>query len=113
MQQIVDVLQSRPEPVDTNWSQRQKLHRARLKGGDVLELAAVVRDLGGRAAASGLSNSESQLYAALSPSPASELRYVLGVDAERAAAYIDAQGRSARGFEASIGGASAAAPRVD
>lgn len=45
LRQIVDVLEGDQEAVPVNWSARQKHYRARLKGGDVLELAAVIRDL--------------------------------------------------------------------
>jgi CarD family transcriptional regulator len=86
---IVEVLESKPNATDASWSARQKHYRARLKGGDVLELAAVIRDLAVRAAGSELSTSERELYERSRRVLASELRYALGVDAERASAYID------------------------
>jgi CarD family transcriptional regulator len=89
MRLIVSVLESEREVVGANWSQRRKLYHAKLKSGDVLDLAAVVRDLGRGAAASQLSAGERELYERSRRILASELRYVLGVDAERAATYID------------------------
>lgn len=89
MRDIVDVLESTPDGMDATWSARQKHYREKLKGGDVLQLAAVIRDLAVRAGASPLSTSERELYERSRRVLASELRYVLGVDAERAGAYID------------------------
>ena len=86
---IAAVLEDKPNLSGANWSARQTRYRAKLEGGDVLELAAVVRDLAARAVESGLSSSERELYERSRGVLVSELRYALGVDAERAAAYID------------------------
>jgi RNA polymerase-interacting CarD/CdnL/TRCF family regulator len=48
---IVEVLEDQPEVVSESWAARQKRYRAMLKGGDVLALAAVIRDLAHRHAA--------------------------------------------------------------
>lgn len=89
VRRIVEVLESEPDAFDGNWSARQKDYRARLKAGDVLELAAVVRDLAAQAAESKLSNQEQELYKRSRLLLASELRYALDTDAEHAGAYID------------------------
>lgn len=89
LRRIVEVLEGDPEGAPASWSARQKHYRAKLKGGDVLDLAAVVRDLALRHAESGLPSSERELYKRSRRVLASELRYALGVDADRAAAYID------------------------
>ncbi len=107
MQRIIDILRSTPELVDANWSQRQKLHRARLKSGDVLELAAVLRDLAGQAVAAELSASEGELYERSRRVLASELQYVLGVDAQHATAYIDEHTGSPSASDAATSGPSA------
>jgi CarD family transcriptional regulator len=67
----------------------ERQYRDRLKRGDVLELAAVVRDLASRVGESRLSGREDDLYGRTRRLLASELRCALGSDAERAHAYID------------------------
>lgn len=83
---IVGVLESAPEGVDLNWSARRKHYRAQLETGDVLALAATIRDLASRAT---LSPGERDLYEHSRRVLASELAYTLGVDAEDAGAFID------------------------
>jgi len=89
VRRIVEVLGSTPETVTATWSQRRKHYAAQLKGGDVLDLAAVIRDLALRAAGSQLSTSERELYERSRQVLASELSFALGLDAEHAGAYID------------------------
>jgi CarD family transcriptional regulator len=87
---IVAVLEEEPDPVLPSWPARQKRYRERLRDGDVLELAALVRDLAMRDAESGLSTTERELYERSRRILVSELRYALDVDPEHASAYIDA-----------------------
>jgi CarD family transcriptional regulator len=89
VRRIVEVLESAPDAENCSWSQRQKRYRAKLKGGDVLDLAAVIRDLAVRAAGAQLPTSERELYERSRQVLASELCYALDIDAERARAYID------------------------
>ncbi len=89
LRRIVAVLGGEARVVSQKWSVRQKCYREQLKGGDVLELAAVVRDLAARAAESTLPNTERELYERSRGVLASELCYALGVNGARAAAYID------------------------
>ena len=89
LQRIVEVLESEPEPIKESSSARQRRNLARLKGGDVLELSAVIRDLVLRAADGKLSPTEEQLLTRSRAILASELRYALGVGVEQADAYID------------------------
>jgi CarD family transcriptional regulator len=79
---IVGVLESG----DLNWSARRKHYRAQLESGDVLALAATIRDLASRAA---LPPGERDLYEHSRRVLASELAYALGVDAQDAGAFID------------------------
>jgi CarD family transcriptional regulator len=89
VRRIVAVLESEPETIKESWSVRQRRNVGRLKGGDVLELSAVIRDLVLRAADGKLLSSERQLLERSRPVLASELRYALGVGVEQADAYID------------------------
>ena len=83
---IVGVLESAPEGADLNWNARRKHYRAQLDSGDVLALAATIRDLAVRAT---LSAGERDLYEHSRRVLASELSYALGVDAKDAGAFID------------------------
>jgi CarD family transcriptional regulator len=89
LRRIVEVLEEEPEVVSENWSARQKRFRTKLKDGDVLELAAVLRELATRAAKSAPPATERALYERSRQVLASELRYVLEVNEARAEAYID------------------------
>jgi CarD family transcriptional regulator len=89
LRRIVEVLEDKPEAVFPSWRERQRLYREKLAGGDVLELAAVVRDLAARAAESALPATERLLYERSRRVLTSELCYALGVDGARASAYID------------------------
>jgi CarD family transcriptional regulator len=89
LRRIVEVLEDEPEVVSESWQARQRRLRGRLKPGDVLGLAAVVRDLAARDAQSGLPTSERDLYERCRRQLASELCYALGVDGATAAQYID------------------------
>ena len=85
----VAVLEDEPNPFLPTWQARQKHYREKLKDGDILELAALVRDLAMRDAESGLPAMERELYKRSRGILVSELRYALDVDPERASAYID------------------------
>jgi CarD family transcriptional regulator len=89
VRRIVEVLESEPELIQESWSARQRRNLARLKGGDVLELSAVIRDLVLRNADGKLLPSERQLLERSRAVLASELRYALGIGVEQAGAYID------------------------
>jgi CarD family transcriptional regulator len=86
LREIVDVLEAAPAGADRNWSARRKHYRAQLESGDVLALAATIRDLAARAP---LSTGERDLYQHSHRVLASELAYALGVDADEAGAFID------------------------
>jgi CarD family transcriptional regulator len=83
---IVDVLEAEPDGADRNWSARRKHYRERLESGDVLALAATIRDLAVRETRS---TGERDLYQHSHRVLASELAYALGIDAEDAGAFID------------------------
>jgi CarD family transcriptional regulator len=89
VREIVEVLEDVPDGTDRNWSARRKHYAATLETGDVLGLAAVIRDLSVRAAASELPTGERDLLQRSRRVLASELSYALGVDAEHAGAFID------------------------
>lgn len=96
VREIVAVLEAAPEGADGNYAARRKYYTAQLEGGDVLALAAVIRDLAARAAVSPLPTGERDLYQHSHRVLASELSYALGVDAEDAGAFIDSRGGARR-----------------
>lgn len=89
VRQIVAVLEAEPAPAPTNWSARERHYREKLRRRDVLELAAVVRDLGTRAHPDRLALREQQLYEQTRRQLAAELGHALGLTTEQAAARID------------------------
>jgi len=84
--EVVAVLEAEPDGAVRNWSARRRHYRAQLESGDVLALAATVRDLAARAS---LATGERDLYQHCHRVLASELAYALGVDAGDAGAFID------------------------
>lgn len=89
LRRIVAVLEAEPSALPGNWAARERHYRERLKDGDVLELASVVRDLGRRAAEAELAAREQALHQRSRRLLVSELGCALGLDDEQAAAYID------------------------
>ena len=86
LREIIGVLEAEPDGGDRNWSARRKHYRAQLESGDVLALAATIRDLAARAT---LATGERDLYQHSHRVLASELAYALGIDAKDAGVFID------------------------
>jgi CarD family transcriptional regulator len=86
LREIIDVLEAEPDGEDRNWSARRKHYRAQLDSGDVLALAATIRDLAVRATPSA---GERDLYRHSHRVLASELAFALGIDTDGAGAFID------------------------
>jgi CarD family transcriptional regulator len=89
VRQIAAVLEAEPAPPTGNWSTRERRYREQLKCGDVLDLAAVVRDLALRASDHRLATREQELHDQTRRRLASELGCALGLNPEQAASYID------------------------
>src|SRR5713226_9202093 len=73
-----------------NWNRRFKHNRDKMKTGDILELAEVVRNLSLRDHEKGLSTGEKQMFVKAKKILASELMYAKGMDADESAEWIDA-----------------------
>jgi CarD family transcriptional regulator len=86
LREIIDVLEAEPDGGSPNWSARRKRYHAQLESGDVLALAATVRDLAARGT---LTTGERDLYQHSHRVLASELAYALGVDTDDAGGFID------------------------
>jgi CarD family transcriptional regulator len=72
-----------------NWNRRFKHNRDKMKTGDILELAEVVRNLSLRDQEKGLSTGEKQMFVKAKKILASELMYAMGMDEEEAGVWLD------------------------
>jgi CarD family transcriptional regulator len=72
-----------------NWNRRFKHNRDKMKTGDILELAEVVRNLSLRDHEKGLSTGEKQMFVKAKKILASELMYAKGMEEDEAAAWLD------------------------
>ena len=72
-----------------NWNRRFKHNRDKMKTGDILELAEVVRNLSLRDHEKGLSTGEKQMFVKAKKILASELMYAKQMDEEEAAEWLD------------------------
>src|SRR2546430_16952457 len=72
-----------------NWNRRFKHNRDKMKTGDILELAEVVRKLSLRDSEKGLSTGEKQMFVKAKKILASELMYAKDMDEEEAAEWLD------------------------
>ena len=72
-----------------NWNRRFKHNRDKMKTGDILELAEVVRNLSLRDHEKGLSTGEKQMFVKAKKILASELMYAKDMDEDEAAEWLD------------------------
>src|SRR5215218_9761405 len=72
-----------------NWNRRFKHNRDKMKTGDILELAEVVRNLALRDHEKGLSTGEKQMFVKAKKILASELMYAKGMNEEEAGQWLD------------------------
>jgi len=72
-----------------NWNRRFKHNRDKMKTGDVLELAEVVRNLALRDHEKGLSTGEKQMFVKAKKILASELMYAKSMDEEECAEWLE------------------------
>jgi CarD family transcriptional regulator len=72
-----------------NWNRRFKHNRDKMKTGDILELAEVVRNLSLRDQEKGLSTGEKQMFVKAKKILASELMYAKAMDEDEASAWLD------------------------
>jgi CarD family transcriptional regulator len=86
---VVKALKGGGTQMPKNWNRRFKHNRDKMKTGDVLELAEVVRNLSLRDHEKGLSTGEKQMFVKAKKILASELMYAKGMDAEEAAEWLE------------------------
>jgi CarD family transcriptional regulator, regulator of rRNA transcription len=86
---VVKALTGGGTAMPKNWNRRFKHNRDKMKTGDILELAEVVRNLSLRDHEKGLSTGEKQMFVKAKKILASELMYAKQMDEEEAAAWLD------------------------
>ena len=86
---VVKALSGGSTEMPKNWNRRFKHNRDKMKTGDILELAEVVRNLSLRDHEKGLSTGEKQMFVKAKKILASELMYAKGLTEEEAAAWLD------------------------
>jgi CarD family transcriptional regulator len=89
IKKVLTVLQDDVSEMPKNWNRRFKHNRDKIKTGDILELAEVVRNLALREHEKGLSTGEKQMFTRAKKILASELMYALEKDEEGAEVYLD------------------------
>src|SRR5438034_1005179 len=86
---VVKALTGGGTQMPKNWNRRFKHNRDKMKTGDILELAEVVRNLSLRDIEKGLSTGEKQMFVKAKKILASELMYAKDMDEEEAAEWLD------------------------
>jgi CarD family transcriptional regulator len=86
---VVKALTGGGTQMPKNWNRRFKHNRDKMKTGDILELAEVVRNLSLRDVEKGLSTGEKQMFVKAKKILASELMYAKDMDEEEAAEWLD------------------------
>ena len=89
IKKVLGVLQDDVSEMPKNWNRRFKHNRDKIKTGDILELAEVVRNLALREHEKGLSTGEKQMFTRAKKILASELMYALDKDEDGAEQYLD------------------------
>src|SRR5438105_13619690 len=86
---VLKALSGSSTEMPKNWNRRFKHNRDKMKTGDILELAEVVRNLSLRDHEKGLSTGEKQMFVKAKKILASELMYAKDMDEEEAAEWLD------------------------
>ena len=89
VQMVVRTLSGGSTEMPKNWNRRFKHNRDKMKTGDVLELAEVVRNLALRDHEKGLSTGEKQMFVKAKKILASELMYAKQMDEEQTHVWLD------------------------
>ncbi len=88
VKKVLAVLGDERSEMPKNWNRRFKHNRDKIKTGDILELAEVVRNLGLREAEKGLSTGEKQMFTRAKKILSSELMYALEMDEEQVDVHL-------------------------
>ena len=86
---VVKALTGGGTAMPKNWNRRFKHNRDKMKTGDILELAEVVRNLSLRDSEKGLSTGEKQMFVKAKKILVSELMYAKQMDEDETADWLD------------------------
>jgi CarD family transcriptional regulator len=89
VEEVLGVLRDDPTRMPKNWNRRVKHNREKIKSGDVLEVADVVRNLTLRDHEKGLSTGEKQMLSKVKHILASELMYAKDMCEDDALRFLD------------------------
>src|SRR5215218_10260041 len=89
VQMVMSALTGGGTAMPKNWNRRFKHNRDKMKTGDIMELAEVVRNLSLRDSEKGLSTGEKQMFVKAKKILVSELMYAKEMDEEETAAWLD------------------------
>ena len=89
LRRALGALGSQPQPLSSNWKTRRKEALAKLRSGELGQLAEVIRDLAHMAPVKSLADSDRQLYVEARGLLESEIQVSLATSARHAAAKID------------------------
>jgi CarD family transcriptional regulator len=86
---VLGVLRDGPTRMPVDWNRRVKHNREKIKTGDVLEIADVVRNLALRNHERGLSTGEKQMYSKVKRILASEIMFAKEMREDDAVSFLD------------------------
>jgi CarD family transcriptional regulator len=89
VEEVIGVLRDDATKMPKNWNRRFKHNRDKIKTGDILEVADVVRNLAIRDSQKGLSTGEKQMFGRVKKILASELMYAKQMGEDEAVAYLE------------------------
>ena len=89
VEKVLKALQGSGTTMPKNWNRRFKHNRDKMKTGDVLELAEVVRNLALRDHEKGLSTGEKQMFVKAKKILASELMYAKNMDEDECHEWLE------------------------
>ena len=89
VEKVLKALRGSGTNMPKNWNRRFKHNRDKMKTGDIMELAEVVRNLSLRDHEKGLSTGEKQMFVKAKKILASELMYAKQMDEAEAAVWLD------------------------
>ena len=87
--EVLGVLRNDPTKMPKDWNRRIKHNREKIKSGDVLEIADVLRNLALRQQEKGLSTGEKQMFVKAKKILSSELMYAKDMSEDEAAVWLD------------------------
>ncbi|MFO7171575.1 MAG: CarD family transcriptional regulator [Bacillota bacterium] len=89
LHQVFEILRSHRAKVQANWNRRYRTHLEKMRSGDILEVAEVVKNLTDREREKGLSGGERKMLESARQILLSEIILALGLAPEEAVDLVD------------------------